>query len=183
MGFWYADTDDRDGPWHWTGIAISLGQALGLHRDPEADHEPPLRVLPAQLQLWRKIWWALYFRDVWVSLGLGRPMRIHSADFDTPLPQKIDGDSIGVPENVKEMYLPDGLDDLFESWLDLLQLSRTVGGIMSSIYRTGPTKMSSVNIAEREDQIYTAYRRCQERPHKRDSTILLHLHQLHVYFE
>jgi hypothetical protein len=141
MGFWYADTDDRDGPWHWTGIAISLGQALGLHHDPEADCESQLRVLPTQLQLWRNIWWASYFRDVWVSLGLGRPMRIHSADFDTPMPKKLE-DPIGVPESVKTMYLPDGLDNLFESWLDLLKLSKTLGGIMSSLYQTGPTKMS-----------------------------------------
>jgi hypothetical protein len=183
MGFWYTSTDDRDGPWHWTGVAISLAQALGLHSDPEAERKPRLKVHPAQLQLWRNIWWTCYSHDAWLSLALGRPMRIHATDFDTPMPAKVDQNSIDVPENIKEMYLPDGLDELSDSWLDLLKLSRTLGRIMSGSYRSGATWMSTTDIARTEDEIRSTYRRCQERPHKRTRTVLLHLHQLHIYFE
>jgi hypothetical protein len=33
MGFWHSALDEHIQPWYWTGIAISLCQVLGLHRD------------------------------------------------------------------------------------------------------------------------------------------------------
>ncbi|OBT83848.1 hypothetical protein VE02_05486 [Pseudogymnoascus sp. 03VT05] len=75
MGHWYTSTDDRAGPWHWTGIAIGLSHTVGLH---QLSHGPR--------PLWRRLWWSLYCREVWLSLGLGRPMRIVLEDSDTSPP-------------------------------------------------------------------------------------------------
>ncbi|KAF5246482.1 hypothetical protein FANTH_6854 [Fusarium anthophilum] len=79
MGHFYADAEDRLGPWHWNGISISLSHTIGLHMltSPSRNGIRPL---------WRRIWWCIYYREVWLSMGQGRPMRISLDHCSTPMP-------------------------------------------------------------------------------------------------
>lgn len=63
--------DDDKGPWHWSGIAISVAYTLGLHRDP-GSHEG----------LRKRIWWCCVMRDSLLALDLRQPARISKEDFD-----------------------------------------------------------------------------------------------------
>jgi hypothetical protein len=81
MTYWYETPDDQKDSHHWMGIAVSLSHTIGLHRNPEtaATMDAPRR------RLWRRIWWSTYMRDRLIALGMRRPTRIKSKDFDVPM--------------------------------------------------------------------------------------------------
>ncbi|RSM03776.1 hypothetical protein CEP52_007183 [Fusarium oligoseptatum] len=100
MGHFYANAEDRMGPWHWNGIAISLSHTIGLHM-----LTPPARegIQPS----WRRLWWCIYYREVWLSLGQGRPLRISLDHCSTPMPGPCDTSPVCSPEH--QAYLPEQL--------------------------------------------------------------------------
>lgn len=81
IGFWFSDAQDVFQSWHWSGVAISLSQTLGLHRNPDVGGENA-SIGQQQRVLWRQIWWSCVLRDAWLSLGMGRPLRINLDDCD-----------------------------------------------------------------------------------------------------
>jgi hypothetical protein len=80
MTYWYETPDDQKDTWHWMGVAISLAQTIGLHRDP-ANTGIPL----GRQRLARRIWWSCFMRDRLIALGMRRPTRIKDEDFDVPM--------------------------------------------------------------------------------------------------
>ena len=81
MTYWYETPDDQKDSHHWMGIAVSLSHTIGLHRNPE--NSAPMDM--ARRRLWRRIWWSTYMRDRLIALGMRRPTRIKSKDFDVPM--------------------------------------------------------------------------------------------------
>lgn len=79
MTYWYETPDDQKDTWHWMGVAISLAHTIGLHRDPS---KTPM--IPRKQKLWKRVWWSCLMRDRLVALGMRRPTRIKSEDFDVP---------------------------------------------------------------------------------------------------
>src|ERR1700749_325686 len=77
MGYWLGNSHDKMDSWHWIGVAVSLSQSLGLHRDPGCSKIPP-----CQRALWRRIWWCCFYRDRCIALGMGRAFRINPDDCD-----------------------------------------------------------------------------------------------------
>ncbi|KAF4501877.1 Cutinase transcription factor 1 beta [Fusarium agapanthi] len=100
MGHFYADAEDRLGPWHWNGIAISLSHTIGLHMmtSPSRNGIKPL---------WRRIWWCIHYREVWLSMGQGRPMRISLDHCSTPMPGLYDTSPSYSPEY--QHFVPENL--------------------------------------------------------------------------
>ncbi|CAK3958923.1 Cutinase transcription factor 1 beta [Lecanosticta acicola] len=93
MSYWYETPDDQKDSHHWMGIAVSLSHTIGLHRNPEkstAMDEP-------RKKLWKRIWWCTYMRDRLVALGMRRPTRIKTADFDVPMLNISDFESAVLP--------------------------------------------------------------------------------------
>ncbi|KAI1630522.1 fungal-specific transcription factor domain-containing protein, partial [Exophiala viscosa] len=80
MSLWYEKWDDRKHTWHWTGLALSLAQSMGLNRGAGSANLPP-----KVRRLRRRIWWSLYIRDRLIALGTRRSMRIKDEDYDVPL--------------------------------------------------------------------------------------------------
>ncbi|KAF5256013.1 hypothetical protein FOXYS1_13536 [Fusarium oxysporum] len=121
MGFYSSDTEDKTGPWHWIGVAIGLSQTAGLHRNP---HSTASRIPQHRQRLWRLIWWSCVHQDVWFSVGMGRPVRINLDDCDTQLPVAADLDAlaVGVPDTLREKYLPAGMPDLSKLFVDCIAL-------------------------------------------------------------
>lgn len=86
LAIWYVDLEDRDGTWHWMGIAISLCHTIGLHRESNFDHIPRNPFPPRQRAIWKRIWWCCYYREAFAALGFGRPLRINIDDCDIAVP-------------------------------------------------------------------------------------------------
>ncbi|KAI8288927.1 Cutinase transcription factor 1 beta [Colletotrichum sp. SAR11_240] len=180
MGHWYTSTDDRAGPWHWNGIAISLSHTIGLHRL----NMPCQQASQGTKPFWRRLWWSLYSREVWLSLGLGRPMRIAFDDFDTPMPAACDADVLSpeVAGNLGRKYLPGELGFLFDIWLEFVGLSATLGNILSTNYRAKGVKPSRADIERSESQIRAFQTRVPEATNQ-SRVVASHIYQFKLYFE
>lgn len=135
LGFWYADAQDRFEAWHWIGIAISLGQTLGLHRHTNS-RSTAQSLSVAKARLFRRIWWSCFVRDRWLSLVKGRPMRINLEDCDVPLPTTEDiSDELGtLSEAVKDSYLPFPSKVVGNLWCRLVQVSVALGDLLRVHY-------------------------------------------------
>lgn len=94
MTYWYETPDDQKDSHHWMGIAVSLSHTIGLHRNPDNSNaiDTPRR------KLWRRIWWSTYMRDRLIALGMRRPTRIKSKDFDVPMLTVDDFELESLPE-------------------------------------------------------------------------------------
>lgn len=57
LGFWWAGYDEQKDVCHWVGCATTFAQSCGLHRA-----QPGLS--PRAQSLRRRIWWAIYVRDL-----------------------------------------------------------------------------------------------------------------------
>ncbi|EAQ90581.1 hypothetical protein CHGG_02516 [Chaetomium globosum CBS 148.51] len=93
MTYWYETPDDQKDTWHWMGVAISLAHTIGLHRDPA---KTPM--IPQKQKLWKRVWWSCLMRDRLVALGMRRPTRIKSEDFDVPTLNEDDFEIEALPE-------------------------------------------------------------------------------------
>ncbi len=125
LAFWYVDLEDQDGSGYWVGIAIHLCYTIGLHREPNYARLPRCPVPKAQRALWRRLWWCAYYRDAWFCLGSGRPMRAHIDDCDLALPtvQEVTDDFKDLSPELRDAFVPVGMEELAELWIRHLQLS------------------------------------------------------------
>ncbi|KAJ5458277.1 hypothetical protein N7475_009665 [Penicillium sp. IBT 31633x] len=141
LGFYHSEADTHTQPWHWLGIAISLCQTIGLHRCSAAvciDSPIPVQ----QQRLWRRLWWTCFYRDRWLSLTMGRPLRINMNDCNTAMPTADDmlSDFIGLPEDMTAAYIPKNLSQLAEYWVLTVQLTLLLGETLTMSYQPfGPT--------------------------------------------
>lgn len=153
LGFWHSDMDEHAQPWYWTGIAISLCQILGLHRDPGTNHNPS--VTARQRSFWRRLWWSCFFRDCWLGLTLGRPLRINLEDCDIPMP--LVDDMLFDIDSREELslttHLPSDMQRLAEYWVMLIDLSRKLSNILATNYRTARSRPSLHEVEELEKQL------------------------------
>jgi hypothetical protein len=141
MGFWYTDAQDHTGAWYWIGVAISLSQTLGLHRSPQLSDRSQ-RLPPEQQPLIRRIWWSCLVRDRWLSLAKGRPMRINHEDCDVSMPQAEDifNDLNKIPNETRKKYIPLESEGLSKMWINLIEISSTLGRILRIHYRVNGSK-------------------------------------------
>lgn len=69
--------DDTTSNWSMLGIMVGLAHSLGLNL------ECGLFGLPAhEKRIRRRVWWALYNEDKWMSMTFGRPPYIRSSEWD-----------------------------------------------------------------------------------------------------
>jgi hypothetical protein len=185
MGFWYADTDDRTGSWHWNGIAISLCQTIGLHRKPDIGQRCTKVISVKDRRLWRQLWWSCYYRETWLSIGIGRPMRINLDDCDTPMVDASDCNEllVGIADHVREIYVPESIEELSESWVELLRLTVSLGNILSVYYRARPAQLPRTQLEETERQIRLCHHRKDHVTSSSSHTVLLHTYHLELYLE
>lgn len=141
LGFYHSEADTHSQPWYWLGVAISLCQSIGLHRcssavcatSPIPEH---------QQRHWRRLWWTCVFRDRWLSLTMGRPLRIHMNDCNTMMPSADDmlSDFVHLPESMSAAYIPRELPQLADYWVTMIQLTQLLGDILTLSYQPfGPS--------------------------------------------
>jgi hypothetical protein len=183
MGFWYTDPQDHTGAWYWIGIAITLSQALGLHRSPQM-HNRNQRFSDTQQPLIRRIWWSCIVRDRWLSLAKGRPMRIHHDDCDISLPcsEDILDNLRTIPSQTREKFTPVESDALAQMWIDLVKISASLGKILRIHYCVNGPKPTIEDI----NTPYEELRSCRPRKGLRDDAsdlLLLHAYHVELFYE
>ncbi|KAG0351627.1 Transcriptional activator of fatty acid utilization, partial [Gamsiella multidivaricata] len=73
--------------WVLLGMATRMAQDLGMHRNSARWHLPPL-----ETEIRKRLWWAIYIMDRWVSAGMGRPLAIDDNDCDVDYPSVVEQD-------------------------------------------------------------------------------------------
>lgn len=172
MGHFYANAEDRMGPWHWNGIAISLSHTIGLHMLTSPAHEG---IQPS----WRRLWWCIYYREVWLSLGQGRPMRISLDHCSTPMPGPYDTSPVCPPEY--QYYLPEQLGTLLGMWLGLIRVTRVLGRILSTNYVIKGAKPSRNDIERDENEIRANW--FPDGKYDQNSVLESHLYQFRLHVQ
>lgn len=142
MGFWHSDMDEHAQPWYWTGTAVNLGQILGLHRDIRASNN--LSITDRQRSFWCRLWWSCFFRDRWLGLTLGRPLRINLDDCDIRMPLAADllFDTVKSDGSTIASYLPTDMNKLADYWVMLIELSCLLGNVLAINRRPAGRKAS-----------------------------------------
>lgn len=77
------------------GVATSVAHTIGLHRNPDNTNLDVKRV-----KLWKRIWWSTYMRDRLIALGMRRPTRIKTEDFDVPMLTMDDFEIAPIPDTI-----------------------------------------------------------------------------------
>ena len=182
MAFWYSDMEDRTGAWHWIGIAISLCQTLGLHRNPREDIVRRHHHLSTGLL--RRIWWTCLVRDRWLSLSMGRPLRIQLEDCDTPMPTvgDITMEIESIPDSIARSYLPkDPQRKLAQLWVRLLKISVALGTMIRIFYRLKGAEADLEDIKKCEEEIMKCAPICETK--EEEPILLAHACQLQLFYE
>ncbi|ORX48021.1 hypothetical protein DM01DRAFT_1338856 [Hesseltinella vesiculosa] len=87
--------------WLKTGLIVRMAQELGLHRS-SSNWEMP----PGEIELRRRIWYAIYSMDRWVTAELGRPISIHDHDFDVEPPSAFEIDASHPKDPATRPFVP-----------------------------------------------------------------------------
>lgn len=127
LGFWFAEAQDVKQSWYWSGIAFSVGQSCGLHLDNSncSSEERTLR---------RNLWRACMVRDVWLSFGQGRPLRLNAADCsipEAPSPNESPFHA-SYPGRTGELYSAEEQASFLEIWSDCLTTSSVLREFLST---------------------------------------------------
>ncbi|KAJ9638511.1 hypothetical protein H2204_004281 [Knufia peltigerae] len=156
---WFVDSEDRTGCWHWIGIAISLGHSIGLHRSLQQSSHMATDESDTQQSLWRSLWWSIYFREAWISYGMGRPMRIHLADVDVPMPTADDVMRLSTIKDRPELHgcLPRDMQSLAEYWIKHLHIAICITKVQQAHYAPRKAKPTTTDIVEHERELLRTF--------------------------
>jgi hypothetical protein len=94
--------------WMMTGLAIRMAQSIGLHRDGTNFQN----LKPYNIEMRRRVWWAICMLDIRSSENQGTDMTIANDSFDTKLPLNINDEDIK-PDSEQPLTERDGITDIF----------------------------------------------------------------------
>ncbi|KAF7193651.1 Cutinase transcription factor 1 alpha [Pseudocercospora fuligena] len=106
-----------DSVWWWTGLAVRIGQEIGLHREIDSGADPCGDIGPG---LRRRIWWTLFARERLTALSQGRPLLINLDDCSVSKPTVHD--------------FPDPVDlraSIFVSWVAISEIGGHVAEVLT----------------------------------------------------
>ncbi|KAF9346225.1 Transcriptional activator of fatty acid utilization, partial [Mortierella sp. AD094] len=119
--------------WVMLGMATRMAQDLGMHRNSARWHLPPL-----ETEIRKRLWWACYIMDRWVSASMGRPLAIDDNDCDVDYPSEIDQDWIdsespSSPLEHSEKVREESSFSL-QYFVENIKLAQILGQILRRIY-------------------------------------------------
>ncbi|KAF5967422.1 cutinase transcription factor 1 beta [Fusarium coicis] len=184
LSFWYTDPQDHTGAWYWIGIAISLAQGIGLHRNPRSSSRTR-QIYPQEQALRRRIWWSCVVRDRWVSLAKGRPMRIHGEDCDLPFPtsQDVLQELNFVADDARRRFIPADSTALTSLWLRLVRISDVLGGILRLHYRVSGPDPTIDDIDKYAQQIESLSATNSGIMDEWSDTLSIHAYQIDLFYQ
>ncbi|KAK3847767.1 MAG: fungal-specific transcription factor domain-containing protein, partial [Linnemannia gamsii] len=134
--------------WVMLGMATRMAQDLGMHRNSARWHLPPL-----ETEIRKRLWWACYVMDRWVSACLGRPVAIDDNDCDVSFPSVVeqdwadpDCDAASVAEESVKLKEESSL--ALQYFVESIKLAQILGQILGRVYSAttrnhGPGQASS----------------------------------------
>ncbi|KZT74513.1 hypothetical protein DAEQUDRAFT_720690 [Daedalea quercina L-15889] len=129
--------EDPEEVWKLAGELISIGTAMGLHRDP-GKHKFERHV--AERRRWA--WWHIILFERWQAFMFGRPLHVASHHFETNLPTVRDPD---IEKAVGRLHLPN---------LALFKLAFILGHIMDDAVSFKTIQYTSV---QEKDKMLTEW--------------------------
>lgn len=78
--------------WNFLSSVIGLAHNLGLHLECSM-----YAISAREKRLRRRLWWATYIEDKWISLLLGRPSHIQNDEYDVSQLTEVDFLTLGIP--------------------------------------------------------------------------------------
>lgn len=181
LSYWYSDAQEHTGASHWIGIAITLAQSIGMHRDSSTQSQNVNHsIVEDNEHLTCRLWWTCLLRDRWVSLAKGRPMRIHDEDYDAKLPVMSDvlDDFQNVSQEARRLFLPAELDQLAAIWISLVKISDTLGRILRTHYRLKGPKPTVEDIDALVNELYECQPTVVSALH--DTSDIVRVHDFHI---
>lgn len=122
---------DSEEIWHVRGELITIGTAMGLHRDPGK-----WRMHRDVAERRRWAWWHIILLERWQAFMFGRPITISSHHFDTQLPSYCDP----ALDKSGRLYLPN---------IALFRLAFILGDIMDDAVSIRPVPYENVQANDR----------------------------------
>ncbi|KAJ6516305.1 fungal-specific transcription factor domain-containing protein [Mycena sanguinolenta] len=122
---------DSEEIWHAKGEIVTIGTAMGLHRDPGK-----WRMHRDVAERRRWAWWHIVLLERWQAFMFGRPITISSHHFDTQLPSYCDPSV----DKTGRLYLPN---------IALFRLAFILGDIMDDAVSVRPVPYDSVQANDR----------------------------------
>lgn len=158
--------DDTRFSWTLTGLAIRMGQSMGLHRDGTSF--PGLT--PLEIELRRRVFWALCILDLRSAEDQGTDLTIISQTYDTEFPLNINDADIS--EDSKELPQPrQGATEMTFSLVryEICSLARRLHTMSSALAVSCPRDAAS-SFEERESMLKTIYESVENKYFKDQAT-------------
>lgn len=158
--------DDTRFSWTLTGLAIRMGQSMGLHRDGTSF--PGLT--PLEIELRRRVFWALCILDLRSAEDQGTDLTIVSQTYDTEFPLNINDSDIS--EDSTELPQPrQGATDMTFSLVryEICSLARRLHTMSSALAASCPRDAAS-SFEERESMLKTIYESVEHKYFKDQAT-------------
>ncbi|KAG7140743.1 Transcription factor vrtR1 like protein [Verticillium longisporum] len=150
--------DDTRFCWTLTGLAIRMAQGMGIHRDGLQLGLPPFEV-----EMRRRLWWAICTIDLRSAEELGTDMIIRDGSFDTELPTSINDTDIDPSATV--MPTPrEGRTDTAVSLVryEICSLARQLHVTVTEMGPIDPTDVTA-SLEHRERMLVDVYDRIEEK--------------------
>ena len=173
MTYWYEMPDDPKDTWHWMGVAISLAQTIGMHRDPAKSS----LTLKRQRQ-WKRIWWSCIIRDRMIALGMRRPTRIKAEECDVPMLMVDDFELQSLSDHIKWIPLDctparsvETQRSLALMCIEIAKLCLCISHILAAQYsvpdqhigdEVNPSTRATVLLPKALDREAVEFKQCQE---------------------
>ncbi|TFK43308.1 fungal-specific transcription factor domain-containing protein [Crucibulum laeve] len=122
---------DSEEIWHVRGELVTIGMAMGLHRDPGK-----WRMHRDVAERRRWAWWHIVLLERWQAFMFGRPLAFASHHFDTQLPSYCDP----ALDKTGRLYLPN---------IALFKLAFILGDIMDDAVSVRPVPYENVQANDR----------------------------------
>lgn len=158
--------DDTRFSWTLTGLAIRMGQSMGLHRDGTSF--PGLT--PLEIELRRRVFWALCILDLRSAEDQGTDLTIVSQTYDTEFPLNINDSDIS--EGSTELPQPrQGATDMTFSLVryEICSLARRLHTMSSALAGSCPRDAAS-SLEERESMLKTIFESVENKYFKDQAT-------------
>ncbi|MBE3045265.1 Zn(II)2Cys6 transcription factor, partial [Candidatus Bathyarchaeota archaeon] len=114
----------KSNAWVWTGLAIRVGQDLGLYLESGA-----WSMVEGEVR--KRLWWTMYIMDRTLALELGRPVMINDDDCDLKLPAAVDDHHI----HDGGIQVPAGQDALTHFLLPIIHTVRSYASLIRAFHR------------------------------------------------
>lgn len=158
--------DDTRFSWTLTGLAIRMGQSMGLHRDGTSF----TGLTPLEVEMRRRLFWALCILDLRSAEDQGTDLSIVDRTFDTQLPLNINDTDLS--EEMSEIPHPrQGATDMTLSLIryEICALARRLYVVSSASAASCPQD-AAISLEERESMVRSIYENVEEKYFKDSST-------------